>query len=260
MSKCSRVPPPRSDSRPWRKLAAATAVRQQVFAETVGPREKPDKVGSMVSWPRPKAREPWVDAHFVGGHPILDFANTVVDRVRPAVDNELLRTPADVLTWCAAVSLFTSDSALSESALSDSALSELSVFSERAESEFVSDVREVRECAWAVFDAITRDEELPARSWGELLERAGVGARDGISYDGTGAGAVVRNGTKPGAIAAALSMVAVEARFTLPKERIRACGRCGWLFVDSSRGGRRRWCSMSACGNREKVSRHRQRD
>jgi predicted RNA-binding Zn ribbon-like protein len=37
---------------------------------------------------------------------------------------------------------------------------------------------------------------------------------------------------------------------------IRTCpGRdCGWLFVDAT--GRRRWCSMAACGNREKVRRH----
>ncbi|MGH3384361.1 MAG: CGNR zinc finger domain-containing protein [Nocardioidaceae bacterium] len=29
---------------------------------------------------------------------------------------------------------------------------------------------------------------------------------------------------------------------------------CGWLFLDQS--GRRRWCSMSACGNRAKVRAH----
>jgi predicted RNA-binding Zn ribbon-like protein len=32
---------------------------------------------------------------------------------------------------------------------------------------------------------------------------------------------------------------------------------CGWLFTDRRR--RRRWCSMAACGNREKVRRHAQR-
>jgi predicted RNA-binding Zn ribbon-like protein len=31
---------------------------------------------------------------------------------------------------------------------------------------------------------------------------------------------------------------------------------CTWLFVDRSRGGRRRWCDMSSCGNREKARRH----
>jgi predicted RNA-binding Zn ribbon-like protein len=37
--------------------------------------------------------------------------------------------------------------------------------------------------------------------------------------------------------------------------RVRRCpGRnCGWLFVDLS--GRRRWCSMTTCGSREKMRR-----
>lgn len=39
--------------------------------------------------------------------------------------------------------------------------------------------------------------------------------------------------------------------------RIRQCDDvyCGWLFVDRSRAGRRRWCSMADCGNRAKVRR-----
>ena len=44
--------------------------------------------------------------------------------------------------------------------------------------------------------------------------------------------------------------------------RVRQCDgpRCGWVFVDTSRGGRRRWCSMQDCGNRDKVRRFRDRD
>jgi len=34
---------------------------------------------------------------------------------------------------------------------------------------------------------------------------------------------------------------------------------CGWLFLDTSRGHRRRWCDMADCGNRAKVRRFRQR-
>ena len=30
---------------------------------------------------------------------------------------------------------------------------------------------------------------------------------------------------------------------------------CGWLFLDTSRSGRRRWCSMQSCGNRAKARR-----
>jgi predicted RNA-binding Zn ribbon-like protein len=34
---------------------------------------------------------------------------------------------------------------------------------------------------------------------------------------------------------------------------------CGWLFLDTSRTGRRRWCTMRGCGNRAKVRRFYQR-
>lgn len=41
-----------------------------------------------------------------------------------------------------------------------------------------------------------------------------------------------------------------------PHAPIRACPgrRCGWLFLDPR--GRRRWCTMATCGNREKARRH----
>lgn len=42
-------------------------------------------------------------------------------------------------------------------------------------------------------------------------------------------------------------------------QRVRECAAddCALLFVDASRPGARRWCSMRACGNRAKVARHR---
>ncbi|MDI3385823.1 CGNR zinc finger domain-containing protein [Streptomyces sp. B-S-A8] len=68
-----------------------------------------------------------------------------------------------------------------------------------------------------------------------------------------------------GATASALlSTVARDAidLFTGPyADRIRVCGAdsCALLFVDTSRAGRRRWCSMERCGNRNKVRTHRAR-
>jgi predicted RNA-binding Zn ribbon-like protein len=43
--------------------------------------------------------------------------------------------------------------------------------------------------------------------------------------------------------------------------RLKRCegSRCALLFVDTSRSGRRRWCSMERCGNRSKVAAHRRR-
>jgi predicted RNA-binding Zn ribbon-like protein len=39
---------------------------------------------------------------------------------------------------------------------------------------------------------------------------------------------------------------------------VRECGgpTCSWLFLDTSRNHRRRWCSMEGCGNRAKARRH----
>jgi predicted RNA-binding Zn ribbon-like protein len=42
--------------------------------------------------------------------------------------------------------------------------------------------------------------------------------------------------------------------------RVRECpgaDGCGWLFLDTSKSGTRRWCSMQVCGNRAKVHRYR---
>lgn len=35
-----------------------------------------------------------------------------------------------------------------------------------------------------------------------------------------------------------------------------ASDACDWLFLDNSRNGSRRWCSMRTCGNRAKARRH----
>jgi predicted RNA-binding Zn ribbon-like protein len=41
-------------------------------------------------------------------------------------------------------------------------------------------------------------------------------------------------------------------------DRVRRCAndKCRWLFLDDSRSGTRRWCTMSSCGNRAKAHRH----
>ncbi len=40
--------------------------------------------------------------------------------------------------------------------------------------------------------------------------------------------------------------------------RLRVCANpvCGYLFIDDSKSANRRWCTMSACGNRAKAHRH----
>ncbi len=44
-------------------------------------------------------------------------------------------------------------------------------------------------------------------------------------------------------------------------ERIKKCAgpKCEKLFLDTSKGGRRKWCSMETCGNQVKVRRYREK-
>ena len=64
-------------------------------------------------------------------------------------------------------------------------------------------------------------------------------------------------------VQAALSTIAADAIELIlgpQRSRIRACPECQMVFVDSSRPGKRRWCSSaSGCGNRAKVRAHRSR-
>jgi predicted RNA-binding Zn ribbon-like protein len=60
---------------------------------------------------------------------------------------------------------------------------------------------------------------------------------------------------------AQLAEALVEAIAEGDTSRFRVCANdaCRWVFQDTSRGGRRRWCDMQSCGNRAKVRRYRSR-
>ncbi|MGW0122912.1 CGNR zinc finger domain-containing protein [Streptomyces sp. NPDC003327] len=134
-------------------------------------------------------------------------------------------------------------------------------------------VRSVRDALWRL--ALAR----AARNRGEGTEGAGQGPP--VRYDPADLAAVNAaaaeaplaaelraDGTRawaPGAtgtrLLATVARDAVEL-FTGPyADRIRVCGAddCALLFADTSRPGRRRWCSMERCGNRHKVRAHRAR-
>ena len=53
----------------------------------------------------------------------------------------------------------------------------------------------------------------------------------------------------------------LEALLTSAEGRIGECAdpACRWVFLDTSRGHRRQWCSSTDCGNRSRVQRHYER-
>jgi predicted RNA-binding Zn ribbon-like protein len=68
----------------------------------------------------------------------------------------------------------------------------------------------------------------------------------------------------PSGVDAILLPVLESARELLTTDqvrRVRQCPAddCGWLFVDASRNGTRRWCRMDGCGAKAKMRRYRAR-
>ena len=62
-------------------------------------------------------------------------------------------------------------------------------------------------------------------------------------------------------VLAPVAWSAAELLVSPERARVRLCDGddCGWLFVDASRSGTRRWCDMADCGNLAKTRRFRAR-
>jgi len=193
-----------------------------------------------------KSHTVWTPEHFIGGHPAIDLTNAVFTREMPDTDNDLLNSSRDIGNWLHFAGLATKAQAKAVSGISSPA--------------FLTSVRELREESFAIFDALAAGKPPAAKEMGALFERAAKGLSAGrIEFVDTDTAPQVADFNDPDSIVSLLAAISVEAYFVLPRERLRACPRCGWLFVDTSRGGRRRWCSMQTCGNREKATRHRAR-
>jgi predicted RNA-binding Zn ribbon-like protein len=123
-------------------------------------------------------------------------------------------------------------------------------------------IHRVRDAMREVADAIA-EHRVPRASALEAVNRALharqvielVPASDGVSVDHRHVGDPIDD-----ALARLADPLVSELTSGHP-ERIRICDNdtCRWVFYDTSRTGRRRWCDMATCGNRAKAARHRAR-
>ncbi len=178
---------------------------------------------------------------FVGGHPALDFVNTAEERGHPEA-GDVLHVTADLRRWGQRYGLLSTDARLDRGEL------------RRA--------LEARELLYALFDAIAGGGRPPEPE----LERLGeLGA---AAYR---AGTLARAPTGkvtwrwPDSELSTVRHIAVTGALDLLRDdriqRLKQCPgeHCGWFFLDTTRRGNRRWCSMSECGQELKAARRRQR-
>ena len=92
-----------------------------------------------------------------------------------------------------------------------------------------------------------------------VLGRSAGTRRIELRDDGTFARAFVAVGDAFAGLLIPIVESAADALILGELERVRRCAdpRCGRVFQDETKNGRRRWCDMATCGNRAKAARHR---
>lgn len=117
----------------------------------------------------------------------------------------------------------------------------------------VADARRLRNALFRTAVARTRGEP-PARADLKVVNQAAAqpSLAPVIGSDGNRQWSGTAGGTQ---LLATVARDAVELLTGPFAHRIRVCAAedCHLIYVDASRPGRRRWCSMEHCGNRHKV-------
>ncbi|WP_199432625.1 CGNR zinc finger domain-containing protein [Qaidamihabitans albus] len=156
---------------------------------------------------------------------------------------ETLHSPADLAGWLTASRL--------------AATAPLAPPDPRITPAELRKVRRLRDTLWTVMPAAARGERPAGADLEVLNESAATALRPALD-PATGR----RRWVTPVTGAQLLGTAAREAIDIIGGEgsaRLRECGAddCRLLFLDTSRPGTRRWCSMQRCGNRHKVRTYR---
>ncbi|MCS0637390.1 ABATE domain-containing protein [Streptomyces sp. LP05-1] len=166
----------------------------------------------------------------------LRFTKTAADRLAPA-PRERLRRPADLAEWLATAGLGAGESGEPPS----------------VDEELLREARELREAIYRAARSVASGE----RPAGADREHINAWAARNDAYRVLGDTGV--HWRFPGASPArsALAVLAADAVETLGGVRtgtVKVCAGSGCVavFLDTSRGRSRRWCSMGTCGNRAK--------
>jgi predicted RNA-binding Zn ribbon-like protein len=174
---------------------------------------------------------------FRAGHLSLDLCSTLLWRYQ--APSELLQAPADLARWLSEAGVCPAPATVSDEALRSA--------------------RMLRESIYAL---------VHDRLGGRTLAQTHVATLNAVAARPDPVPCVAAGGELAWSAAdpesAALSSVARDAieLLTGPSAaRLGECAApdCAFLFLDTSRPGRRRWCAMNRCGNRQHVREHRRR-
>jgi predicted RNA-binding Zn ribbon-like protein len=190
--------------------------------------------------------EPTAPLLLLGGRLAIDFANI------PSYPG----TPAEHLSWEELIVFLESSRIVS--AERASILLALSGSDPDTAQTLLSRSLRLRDALRKAFAAIVKKEGI-AREWVEPINqvlRITEGHDELVLHENTWKLEFMAREGGLDWLLAAIARSAAEIIVEGPLTRLRICANpaCGLFFSDKSRTHRRRWCSMSVCGNRYKVA------
>jgi len=185
----------------------------------------------------------------IGGDAALDFINTVTGR--NGTPRDWLDGYPRLLEWSAMAHLLpeTHRRKLLRQAQAEPA----------AAANALARAKLLREALFGLVTEMIADKVPPKGTLTLLREHwlAGVAAHELRFEDAQVAPHLRADAIELGLVAAMIAYRMVEQVLVLPVDRLRICQgpNCAWVFIDSSKAGRRRWCDMAVCGNAAKSRR-----
>ena len=185
----------------------------------------------------------------VGGHPALNFVNTLDWRFRESAPEELLCSYGDLITFTEQSELLTARQAKGLRRVAEG----------KAGQAALAEAHRLREALAELLYAQV-DERKPATSAMKVVEEflRSVRERQCLRREDGVMRWVLPESGEDAQLPVWLVAQSAEALLTSDEfEKVRACAKpdCRWLFVDTSKNHTRRWCDMKLCGNRMKARR-----
>lgn len=181
---------------------------------------------------------------FVAGDAALDFVNTAEERGHPAAADALV-TPADLCLWGQRYGLLGASVKFAADA-----------------GEELDRARRARNLLYDIFAARAHGQPAAKSQLAELAVLART-AYAAARLEPAGDGSIRWHWDRSDL--ATVRHVAVTSGVALlraqPSPRLKQCpgDHCGWIFLDTTKRGNRRWCQMSECGQEAKSERRRAR-
>lgn len=222
--------------------------------------EKPVNIISEVTI-FPKPLPGILNLPILGERPSLDFVNTIDWRLDPERSRDTLTFYSDLLAFVLRLNLVSIETYTE--------LSERSAAAPSTAERSIADARAFRDALTSLIDTVAARPEKnqpgqPKPDALAIIDAARRRAHESESlvwnYDRL---TLLPQPEEEGFDLPWLLLVrdAEELLRSPQASRIRICAAegCGWVFVDTSKNGTRRWCSMKLCGNREKAARFKAR-